>query len=236
MDISVRSTAYQFEDHSWLGSAHGTSTARTITLDVSAFTAGTHYPNGYIPSGMVLGKITSGGLHGPYTGSVNEVKTATITGAPTGGTFTLTFDAITTAAIAYNATAADVKAALEATAVFSPGDVTVTGSAGGPYTITFGGRYLGLNVPAMTASGASLTGGTSPGVTMATTTEGGSTASNGLEVARGHLLTSIQILSATTVDTGAALLSIGVVREANLPTNHGLDATAKAQLSRIEYR
>src|SRR5688572_2258722 len=45
MDITVRSEAFGVEDRSWLGSAHGTEATRTITLDVSAFTAGTHYPN-----------------------------------------------------------------------------------------------------------------------------------------------------------------------------------------------
>jgi hypothetical protein len=45
---------------------------------------------------------------------VNEVQRITITGTPTGGTFTLTFQGNTTAPIAYNASAATVVAALEA--------------------------------------------------------------------------------------------------------------------------
>jgi hypothetical protein len=58
------------DDQSWLGSAHGTNSARSITLAISAFTKATHYPNGYLPSGLPLGKYTSGansGLFGPYT-------------------------------------------------------------------------------------------------------------------------------------------------------------------------
>lgn len=47
-------------DQSWLGSAHGIANARTETLDISAFTAGTHYPNGYIPSGTPVAKIGTG--------------------------------------------------------------------------------------------------------------------------------------------------------------------------------
>ncbi len=35
---------------------------------------------------------------------------------------------------------------------------------------------------------------------------------------------------------GAALLSHGAVVEANLPTNHGLDAYAKSVLAQIRYR
>ena len=43
-----------------------------------------------------------------------------------GGTFTLTYNGQTTAAIAYNATAAQVQSALEALNNVAPGDVVVT--------------------------------------------------------------------------------------------------------------
>lgn len=101
-----------------------------------------------------------------------EVQTVTITGTPTGGTFTLTFDGQTTATIAYNAAAAAVQSALEALSNIAPGDVTVTGGPGPgtPWVATFLGT-LG-NVPQMTASGAGLTGGTP--VIAVTTNTGGS--------------------------------------------------------------
>ena len=51
-------------DQSWLGSSHGIHECRTETLDVSAFTSGTHYPNGYIPSGFPVAKVA--GLLVPY--------------------------------------------------------------------------------------------------------------------------------------------------------------------------
>ncbi|MEU7338711.1 hypothetical protein [Streptomyces sp. NPDC007074] len=103
----------------------------------------------------------------------DEVQTVTITGGPTGGTFTLTFNGQTTSSIVYNAAASAVQSALEALSNIAPGDVTVTGSTGGPYTVTFGGgAYDGTDVPQMTAT-ASLTGGTSPAVAVATTTSGG---------------------------------------------------------------
>lgn len=51
-------------DMSWLGSAHGITNARTELLDISTFTAGTHYPNGYIPSGTPVAKV--GGVLVPY--------------------------------------------------------------------------------------------------------------------------------------------------------------------------
>jgi len=67
-DISVSTSSYQTEKRSWLLSPHGTEPGATlsITLDVSAFTAATHYPNGYFKSGIVLGKITASGLYAPY--------------------------------------------------------------------------------------------------------------------------------------------------------------------------
>jgi hypothetical protein len=61
-------------DQSWLGSAHNIRNARTEQVNVSAFTAGTHYPNGYIPSGTPVAKV--GGLLVPY-----DSLEATTTGA-----------------------------------------------------------------------------------------------------------------------------------------------------------
>jgi hypothetical protein len=101
----------------------------------------------------------------------NEVQTVTVTGSPTGGTFTLTYDSATTSTIAYNASAATVQAALIALSTIEAGNVSVSGSNGGPYTVTFQG---GQNVSQLTASGAGLTGGSSPSVSVATATGGGS--------------------------------------------------------------
>jgi hypothetical protein len=66
VDLVVRTTDYTQGNQKWLGSAHGTNTCDTITLDLSLFTGGTHYPNGFIPSGMALGKVTATGVYGPY--------------------------------------------------------------------------------------------------------------------------------------------------------------------------
>jgi len=105
---------------------------------------------------------------GPLVPGTSEVQTVTITGAPTGGTFTLTFSAQTTAAIAFNAAAATVQNALNALSNID--GVTVSGAAGGPYTVTFPAS-MG-NVAQMTGSGAGLTGGAAPAVAVATTTPG----------------------------------------------------------------
>lgn len=81
----------------------------------------------------------------------------------TGGTFTLTFAAETTAAIAFNATAAAVQTALEGLATPVPGDVLVSGAAGGPWTVEFAGAYADTNVGQMTIDPALLTGGSASG-------------------------------------------------------------------------
>lgn len=118
------------ENHTWLGSAHGTNTGDSITLDADSFL--TTFPTGIVPSGVVLGKVTATGLYRQYV----------------------------------NANA------------------------------------------------------------------------DGTEVAAGHLLTTTDLGGTTAAQTDkvtAALMWHGEVIEAKLPTNHGLDAAAKADLPQIRY-
>ena len=60
MDIAIKRASFGQDDQSWLGSAHGTNAAQSITLDVSTFTKATHYPDGYLKSGLPLQKLPSG--------------------------------------------------------------------------------------------------------------------------------------------------------------------------------
>lgn len=101
----------------------------------------------------------------------NEAQTVTISGSPTGGSFTLTYAGSTTSAIAYNASASAVQSALVALDTIEAGQVSVSGSAGGPYTVTFN---TGPANPAQMTASSSLTGGTTPSVAVATATQGGS--------------------------------------------------------------
>lgn len=79
-------------------------------------------------------------------------QTYTVTVDATGGTFTVSVNGKVSGAIAFDATAATVKTAIVAIDDgIVANDVTVTGSAGGPYTVTVPGS--------LTGSGASLTGG-----------------------------------------------------------------------------
>lgn len=106
--------------------------------------------------------------------AVNEVQSLTITGTPTGGTFTLTWNGQTTAPIAFNAAAAAVQTALTALPNIGAGNITVTGSAlpTGPQTITFTGLLGGNTQALITATSTGLTGGSTPTATVTETTPG----------------------------------------------------------------
>lgn len=99
---------------------------------------------------------------GSSTG-VNEVQTVTLNGAPTGGTFTLTFQGQTTAANAFDIAAATLTTNLEALSNIGVGDVSITrtgsGTVSSPYkhTITFQGALASTDVAQLTST-SSLTG------------------------------------------------------------------------------
>ena len=230
-DISVATVNYQVDKRAWLLSPHGTDpgTTPSITLDVSAFTPSIHYPNGYIPSGTPLGKITATELYGPYS-VTDEVQTITEGGSGL-TSYTLTYSGQTTASIDDQATAAEVQAALEALSNIAPGDVTVTGSAGGPYTVTFGGTLADTNVAAMTST---PTGGTGT-VTIATATAGGTEGTGGLEVCAGLLLAAVKVPNTadTTKDVGGSLLVHGFVKLSRLPFT--LDANGQTDCKLIHF-
>lgn len=108
------------------------------------------------------------------TNGPNEIDVVTITGAPTGGTFTVTVKNVantsaTTAGIAFNASAATVQTAMRGLSTVGGTNASVAGSNGGPWTITFAPSLEWLTV---TASGAGLTGGASPAATAVQTAAG----------------------------------------------------------------
>src|SRR5579872_478980 len=72
-------------------------------------------------------------------------------GSQASGNWTLTYGAQTTGNIAYNASASAVQTALAALSSIPAGDVSVSGSSGGPYTISLTGA-LTTNTGALTAT------------------------------------------------------------------------------------
>lgn len=111
-------------------------------------------------------------------GYVGENEVQTITGTPTAGTFTLDcpmvnvppdgyIPFVTTAPIAFNASAAAVQTALEA--VYGAGNVAVTGGPIGTatVTITFTGALAKRNIPTrLQRNTAGLTGGVTVGLSV----------------------------------------------------------------------
>ena len=106
----------------------------------------------------------SGGF-GPFNDQkTDEQQTIRVNNA-TGGTFTLTFSGQTTAPLAYNATAAQIEAALEALSNLGPDDITVNGGgtvASGNQTAIFRGALAATDVAQLTFDGAGLTGTATP--------------------------------------------------------------------------
>lgn len=111
----------------------------------------------------------------------DELQSVTVTGSPTGGTFTLTFDGDTTANINHNASAATVQTELAALSSIGNGNVAVSGNAGGPWTVRLTGTLARVDQPLLTANAGGLTGGVTPDVVIAQVQAGSdwSTISNG---------------------------------------------------------
>jgi hypothetical protein len=103
--------------------------------------------------------------HSVWSAGTDEISTITSDGTPaTAGDFTLTVDGATTAAIAFDATAAAIELALEALPNVAPGDVAAVatsgvdlGDASAIVTLTWGGAYAGSDV-ALSATMGGLTG------------------------------------------------------------------------------
>lgn len=89
--------------------------------------------------------------------SVNEQQLVTVNA--TAGTFTLTFNGSPTTNIAENASTSTVDNALDVLpSIGADANVTVQGSTGGPYTVTFTGALAAANQPQMTVDATLLTG------------------------------------------------------------------------------
>lgn len=164
----VSGGAYVREAATFAAPSSGTtSNSGTITFPTAAANWGT------IVAWGALDAASSGNLlfFGPLVGT-NEVQTLTVTGSPTGGAFTLSFAGQTTPAIAPGSTATQLEEYLESLSTIGDGNATVSGSAGGPWTVTFTGSLANAAQSLIALATNSLTGGSAPSVTIAETTQG----------------------------------------------------------------
>lgn len=138
--------------------------------------------------------------------------------------FTLTFGGQTTASIPQAATAAQVQAALEALSTIGVGNVSVTGSAGGPYTVTFIGTLGGTDVGNVTTTPTGGTGTVTPAVatagnlttvaltTVACDTEGEVVASSGTLTQADNTFAAGTEISVVAASTTAFIQGRGVLQ------------------------
>ncbi len=143
------------------GAANANATTKLADLDQYSGTlsSGILTFSGYKPDGTALGANPTVDLTMPVTATttlgdvltwlnttegtaaVSEVQTVTLATSPDndpdGGTFTLSYGSETTAAIAWDATAAQIETALETLSTVSSGDITVSASMDDAITFTF---------------------------------------------------------------------------------------------------
>ena len=94
----------------------------------------------------------------PNSAPTSAEQVVTLEGAPTGGSFTLTFKGDATSEIPYDADPETVRKALEELpSMAGDGATAVTGPAGGPYTVYFGGSgNSGVSQPLIEGNGLGL--------------------------------------------------------------------------------
>ncbi|MHC4425035.1 MAG: flagellar hook-basal body complex protein [Planctomycetota bacterium] len=143
------------------GGTAAVGTTRIADLDqyTGTLSSGTITFSGYKPDGTALGSGPTTDLTMPVTSTttisdvltwlntnegtaaVSEVQTVTLSTAPDndpdGGTFTLTYGGETTSSLAWDATAVQIEAALEALSTVNSGDITVSAPIDNAVTFTF---------------------------------------------------------------------------------------------------
>jgi hypothetical protein len=141
--------------------------------------------------------------------AIDCVQTVTISGTPTGGIWYLRDpDAnLNTIDIAYNASAATVQTALEG--IYGAGNVGVTGSAGGPYTVTFAGDLADQPITLMEVEDDYLTGGSLPSIAVVMTTAGATTLTYAGTYDIGTVVTTTVTITQTLVALTAVNFYIG---------------------------
>lgn len=158
--VSLKNSIIRFVDgYSKTSAVNDTPANLDSTLTIDGLAADT-----IIPLSTRFTVVGNSRRHFVTAQSANAKYVVTVDA--TSGNFTITFKGTfaspvtqVTSNIAEGATAAAVQAALEAVAGLVPGDVSVTGSAGGPWTIEFMGTYADTKMTLPLVTDVSLMGG-----------------------------------------------------------------------------
>jgi hypothetical protein len=137
-----------------------------------------------LQSVVLSGAATGGGFTLSFKGQTttklayeaNQKDTVTLSGA-TSGSFRLEFKGQLSATIPFHASAAEVQSALEALSTINPGNVLVSGAAGGPYTVEYVGALGSEHAGELRCHGEGLNAGAT--CTLATVVEGNTSAGTG---------------------------------------------------------
>jgi len=158
----------------------------------------------------------------------DEIQSVAITGTPTGGTFTLSFGGNTTTALAYNAAASVIQAALQLLASIGSGNALVTGVFPN-WTVQFTGLRGMINQINLTAT-SSLTGGSSPAITITETQAGApfTTTTSGFSFYGANAHVVFPVVQAT--NTQVRFHSGNYLPYANFGDAHTADFSAKMDL------
>jgi len=164
----------------------------------------------------------SGGGGGGGGSAANEIQEISLPPGTASGTFTLTTNGHTTAAIAWNATGATVQSALNTATGGS--NFLVTGGAGGPYLITFQGIYADTPESLIVVNTTSLNGGTiatkitvqgSPGVDCVQTLYLGTPTAGTYTLTFNGATTTPIAYNANVATIQAAFVALGTVGSGN---------------------
>ncbi|MGC8638550.1 MAG: beta strand repeat-containing protein [Isosphaeraceae bacterium] len=178
-----------------------------------------------ITSPVTIDGFSQGGVPVPYVYPLGGFfQTLTISGNPTGGTFTLTtstpLPVATTGPLPYNATANQIGAALQG--IVGVGNVTVSaGVVPNTIVITFEGLFAGEAIPLLVAT-SSLTGGTSPSAVVSGTPVEITSKPNSVQALDGNDAQARVIIDGSQIDTAAFPDPPGLVLDASHSALRGL--------------
>lgn len=152
----------------WGGSVNITSSSNVALTNEVLTDAGDHKTFNISGASFATKRYWDRSAAQTVQAEADEMQTITITGTPTGGTFTLTFGAQTTGTLNWNATASQVQTALQALSSINAGNALVTGGPGpgSAFTVEFASSLGFASQALITLQTNSLTGGSSPSVSI----------------------------------------------------------------------